>query len=139
MKQFNTCLMLSILMAAFFTSPASAVAGVVAIVNKANTSADRATIGKLYSLEAKSWSDGAPAKLYELSGESERDEFFQAYAGKSAGIIKSIWARAVFSGRGVPPKMLNSDTEMKSEIIKDKNAVGFVDESSVDASVRAVR
>lgn len=139
MKQFKLRIMPSILMAALFALSGNAVAGVVAIVNKANTAADKATIGKLYTLEAKSWSDGAPAKLYDLSGESEREAFCMAYTGKSAGAIKSTWAKAVFTGRAVPPKVLNSDAEVKNEVAKDKNAAGYVNESSVDESVRAVR
>lgn len=139
MKQCKTFLMPSILMAVLFAASGSAVAGVVAIVNKANTAADKATIGKLYTGEAKSWSDGAKAQLYDLSAENEREAFCQAYTGKSAGAIKSTWARAVFSGRGVPPKVLDSDADVKNEVAKDKNAVGYVNESSVDGSVRVVR
>lgn len=139
MKQFKLRLMPSIMMALLLVSSASAMAGVVAIVNKVNTSADKATIGRLYTLEAKSWSDGALAKLYDLSGQSEREAFCQDYTGKSANAIRSIWAKAVFTGRAVPPKMLDSDTEVKNEVAQDKNAVGYVDESSVDGSVRVVR
>lgn len=139
MKQLKTWLMPSILMAVLLSSSASAFADVVAIVNKANTAADKAAIGRLYTLEIKSWSDGSSAKLYDLSGNSEREAFYQAYTGKSAGAIKSIWAKAVFSGRGVPPKVLDSDADVKNEVAKDKNAVGYVNESSVDGSVMAVR
>ena len=138
MKQFKTWLMPSILIAALLAASGSAVAGVVAIVNKANTTADKATIGQLYTIAAKSWSDGSAAKLYDVSADAEREAFCQAYTGKSAGAIKSTWAQAVFSGRGVPPKVLGSDDEVKSEVAKDKNAVGYVNESSVDGSVRAV-
>lgn len=139
MKQFKTWFMPSLLMAALFTASASAMAGVVAIVNKANTSADKAMIGQLYSLEAKSWPDGSQAKLYDQSGESTREAFCKAYTGKAASAIKSTWAKAVFSGRAVPPKVLESDSDVKNEVAKDKNAVGYVDESSVDGSVRVVR
>lgn len=140
MKHLKTRLMPSVFLAAsFFASPGSAFADVVAIVNKANAVADKAMISKLYTLEAKSWSDGAPAKLYDSSVESEREQFCKAYTGKSAGAVKSIWAKAVFSGRAVPPKMLESEADIKSEVAKDKNAVGYVNESSVDSSVRVVR
>lgn len=138
MKQFRTWLFPFVLMAVLLASSASAVADVVAVVNKANTAADKATIGKLYTLEVKSWSDGATAKLYELSGASEREAFCMAYTGKSASTIKAIWAKAVFTGRAVPSKVLNSDADVKNEVAKDKNAVGYVNESSVDESVRAV-
>jgi ABC-type phosphate transport system substrate-binding protein len=115
------------------------VAGVVAIVNKANTTADKETISKLYTLEAKLWSDGAVAKIYGLSVESSRDAFYQAYTGKNSAAIKAIWSKAVFTGRAVPLKVLDSDAAVKNEIANDKNAVGYVDESAVDGSVRVVR
>jgi ABC-type phosphate transport system substrate-binding protein len=139
MKRFNTWLMPSILMAALLAAPAGAAAGVVAIVNIANTAADRSTISKLYTGAIKTWPDGSQAKLYDLSDELTRDEFCRAYTGKNAGTIKNIWAKAVFTGRAVPPRMLDSDREVKDEVSKDKNAVGYVKESSVDGSVRAVR
>lgn len=139
MKQCKTFLMPSILMVALLSISASAVAGVVAIVNKANTAADKAMIGKLYTLDAKSWPDGAQAKLYDSSVQSEREEFCMAYTGKSADAIKSTWAKAVFTGRAVPIKVLDSDAAVKNEVANDKNAVGYVNESSVDGSVRVVR
>jgi ABC-type phosphate transport system substrate-binding protein len=139
MKQFKAWLMPSILIAGLFAFTGSAVAGVVAIVNKANTAADKETIGRLYTGTTKSWSDGTRAKLFDLSDESEREAFCQAYTGKGAGAIKSAWAQAVFSGRGVPPKVLDSDVEVMGEVAKDKSAVGYVDQSSVDGSVRVVR
>jgi ABC-type phosphate transport system substrate-binding protein len=139
MKQLKTRLMPAILMAALFASSANAMAGVVAIVNKANTAADKTMIGKLYNLETKTWSDGAPAIIYDLSVEAEREAFCQTYTGKSASTIKSAYSKAVFVGRASPRKVLNSDAEVKNEVAKDKNAVGYVDESSVDGSVRAVR
>jgi hypothetical protein len=35
--------------------------------------------------------------------------------------------------------MLDSDNAVKNEVANDKNAVGYVNESSVDGSVRIVR
>jgi len=139
MEQLTARFMPSILMALLFALSGNAVAGVVAIVNKANTSADKATIGKLYTLDAKSWPDGVQAKLYDSSVESEREAFCQAYTGKSASAIKSTWAKAVFTGRAVPPKVLDSDVDVTNEVAKDKNSVGYVDESNVNGSVRVVR
>jgi ABC-type phosphate transport system substrate-binding protein len=139
MKQFKIRLMPSILIAILFALSGNAMAGVVAIVNKANTVADKDTIAKLYTLEAKLWSDGAVAKLYGVSAESAREAFYPAYTGKSAATVKSIWSKAVFTGRAVPLKVLDSDAAVKNEVANDKNAVGYVDESVVDASVRAVR
>ena len=139
MKQLKAWFIPALMIAALFTSSGNAVAGVVAIVNKANISADKETIGKLYSTQAKSWAGDTTAKLFDQSDEKLRDAFCQTYAGKAASIIKSSWAKAVFSGRGVPPKMLDSDADVKAEVAKNKDAVGYIDESSADGSVRIVR
>ena len=139
MKQSKTWLSPSILMAVVLFASAAAVADVVAIVNIANTSADRSAISRLYTGKSQSWPDGSQAKLYDLSDENDRDEFCKAYTGKSAGAIKATWAKAVFTGRAVPPRMLDSDLDVKDEVSRDKNAVGYVNESSVDGSVREVR
>jgi ABC-type phosphate transport system substrate-binding protein len=128
-----------ILMAALLSTSCGALAGVVAIVNPANTSADYTKIKSLYTGESKSWSDGSLAKLFDLSDENAREEFCMTYTGKSAGAIKTSWSKAVFTGRAVPPKMLDSDREVKAAVTSDKNAVGYVNESSVDKSVRVVR
>jgi hypothetical protein len=139
MKQLKIWLMPSILAAVLLASSGGALADVVAIVNKANTAADKVTIGKLYTLEAKSWPDGTQAKLYDLPVGTEREEFCMTYTGQKTSSIKSTWAKAVFTGRGVPPTMLDSDADVKNEVAKNKNAVGYVDESNADGSVRVVR
>ncbi len=139
MKQFKKWFMPSVLMAALLAASANAVAGIVAIVNNANTTADKQVIGKLYTGEIKSWPNGTSAKLFDLSGLNEREEFCKAYTGKNAAAIKSGWAKAVFTGRATPPKVLDSDVDVKNEVAKDRNAVGYVNESSVDGSVRVVR
>jgi hypothetical protein len=138
MKKSRACFILTTFMTVLLAASADAMADVVAIVNNANTSADKATVGKLYTLEAKTWPDGSPAKLYDLSGNSERETFYLVYTGKTAGNVKALRAKEVFTRRAVPIKMLNSETEMVNEIAKDKNAVGYVNESSANGSVRIV-
>ncbi len=123
---------------AFMASFANSFAGVVAIVNNANTFADKQLIGRLYTLEIKSWPDGSRAILYELSVDSERDEFCMTYTGKSADMIDSILAKAVFVGRSKPRKIFKSDAEIMGEVAKEKDAVGYVNESSLNNSVRVV-
>jgi hypothetical protein len=138
-KQFKTRLMPSILIAALLALSASAVADVVAIVNKANTFADKEIVGKLYALKARAWPDGSRPILYELSVDAEREAFYRVYTGKSADTVQTDLAKAVFVGRAQPHKVFNSDADVINEVAKEKDAVGYVNESSVDKSVRIVR
>lgn len=136
---YKQMLSLSCLTAALLASSGGAFAGVVAIVNKANTDASKAKIGDLYTGAAKTWNNGNKPKLFDLANDGERESFCKSYTGKSEGAVKAIWAQAVFSGQGVPPKVLESDSEVKAEVAKDVNAVGYINESSVDGSVQAIK
>ncbi len=128
-----------ILLLALLASSANSVAGVVAIVNNANTLADKKMIGRLYTLEIKAWPDGSRAILYELSVDSERNEFCIAYTGKNADMIDSNLAKAVFVGRSKPHKIFKTDADIMEVVAKEKDAVGYVNESSLNGSVRVVR
>jgi len=129
----------TLMILAMLVSSGNAFAAVVAIVNKANTSADKKMVGKLYSLEAKAWPNGSRAILYEISVESEREEFSMSYTGKSADTLETNLAKAVFVGRSKPHKVFSSDASIIDEVAKEKDAVGYVNESSLNNTVRAVR
>ena len=49
-----------------------------------------------------------------------------------------MWSRLVFSGRALPPKELGSDADVVKAVAADPSAVGYVDSSAVNSSVRAV-
>lgn len=91
-------------------------------------------LGKTSTLPA-----GGSAKLYDLADSNpQREKFYQAATGKSASQVKSVWSRLVFSGRAVPPKELGNDAAMVKAVAADPSAVGYVDSSAVNGSVRAV-
>ena len=91
-------------------------------------------LGKTTTLPA-----GGNAKLFDLSDSNPlREKFYQAATGKSASQVKSVWSRLVFSGRAVPPKELDSDDAVVKAVAADPSAVGYVDSSAVNGSVRAV-
>jgi hypothetical protein len=138
MKPVKTMLISAIFILALLASSANSFAGVVAIVNNANTAADKKMIGRLYSLEIKAWPDGARAILYDLSEDSEREDFCITYTGKSADMIDSNLAKSVFVGRSKPHKIFKTDSEIIDAVAKEKDAVGYVKESSLNNSVRVV-
>ena len=49
-----------------------------------------------------------------------------------------MWARITFTGKGTPPKELKSDAEVKAFVAANPRAIGYVDASAVDSSVKAV-
>lgn len=116
-------------------------ADVVVIVNKANANAvDKALVVKIYTGEAKNWPDGGPVFALDQSEDSSiRADFNSSILGKSSSNMKALWAQNIFSGKGLPPKVVDPDAEVKKVISSNKNAIGYIRSSSVDDTVKVVK
>jgi ABC-type phosphate transport system substrate-binding protein len=113
---------------------------VVVIVNKDNDQAiNKALIAKIYTGKDKEWSNGDKIMLLDLpESNPARLIFSKDVVGKSVESLKFTWAQMMFSGVAVPPKVVHSDEEMKKYVSDNRNAIGYIDASSVDDSVKVV-
>ena len=59
--------------------------------------------------------------------------------GKSSAQVKAAWSRLVFSGKATPPKELASSAEVKKFVAANPDAIGYVEKSAVDATVKVKR
>jgi hypothetical protein len=71
-------------------------------------------------------------------GNALRDQFYKKLADRDASQVKSMWSRIVFTGKGQPPIMLPNAAEVKKAVATDAKAIGYIDKSAVDASVKVV-
>lgn len=78
----------------------------------------------------------APADQAE--GSAVREQFYTKVAGKQAAQVKAAWSRLVFSGKATPPKELSSSAEVKKFVAANPDAIGYIEKSAVDGSVKAV-
>ena len=67
-----------------------------------------------------------------------RDAFYTKVTSKSAAQVKAAWSRLVFSGKATPPKEVGSSAEVKKLVASNQNAVGYIEKSAVDASVKVL-
>jgi ABC-type phosphate transport system substrate-binding protein len=65
-------------------------------------------------------------------------EFYKKATGRDSSQIRAIWSRILFTGRGVPPKQLADSAAVKKAVAADPKAVGYIEKSAVDSSVRVV-
>jgi ABC-type phosphate transport system substrate-binding protein len=71
-------------------------------------------------------------------GSSTRTEFVTGILKKSEQQYKAYWAKLLFTGKGNPPKELESSADVKAEVAANKNAIGIIDVADVDDSVKVV-
>lgn len=74
----------------------------------------------------------------QKEGAPLRDEFYLKLVDKSPSQIKAHWSKLVFTGRGQPPKEVLGSRAVKRTIATNPAAIGYIDPSEQDASVRVV-
>ncbi len=134
---------LKLMVAATALSLASMAANaeLVVIVNPKNPAASLTAdqVSALFLGTSTTFPDGGAATLADQpESASIRGDFYQKATGRSVAQVKATWARLTFTGKGTPPKELKSDADVKAFVASDPKAIGYVDASAVDGSVKAV-
>jgi ABC-type phosphate transport system substrate-binding protein len=136
----NTLQMKSWVLAAVLSLGAlSAHAELVVIVNPKNPAASLSTdqVAALYLGNSTNFPDGGAVLLADQpESVGARNDFYQKATGRSAAQVKATWARITFTGKGTPPKELKSDADVKAFVAGDAKAIGYIDSSTVDGSVK---
>lgn len=74
----------------------------------------------------------------QSEGSAIRAEFYKKLADKDASQVKAIWSKLVFTGKGTLPKEMSSSADVKKAIAANANAIGYIEKSAVDGSVKVV-
>jgi len=131
---------LLVLVACAATSLPAWAGDVVVIGNKGNPNAvDKAFVVKVYTGQTKSWADGGPVFAIDQGVDSPiRADFYSNILGKSSANMKAVWAQNIFSGKGLPPKIVDPDAEVKKIVSSNQNAIGYIKASSVDDTIKVL-
>lgn len=123
---------LAVMAALTLTLPAWA--DVVVVVNPQNAT------GTLTSDQVAQYFLGKSSALtpIDLQDSALRTEFYKKVTEKDTAQVKSIWSKLVFTGKATPPKEVASAADVKKAVAADPKAIGYIEKSALDASVKAV-
>ena len=85
-------------------------------------------LGKSTSMTPIDQPDSAPV----------RAEFYKKVADKDAAQAKALWSKLVFTGKATMPKEVADSAGVKAAVAANPKAIGYIDKSAVDASVKVV-
>jgi ABC-type phosphate transport system substrate-binding protein len=75
----------------------------------------------------------------QADGSAIRNDFYKKVADKDAGQVKAIWSKLVFTGKATAePKEFKSNAEVKKAVADDPKAIGYIDKSAVDDTVKVI-
>lgn len=67
-----------------------------------------------------------------------REAFYLKVTNRSAAQARAQWAKLYFTGRGVPPREGSSSAEVKKILQTTMGAIGYIDSSALDDSLRVI-
>jgi len=85
-------------------------------------------LGKSTSMTPIDQPDGAPI----------RADFYKKVADKDAAQAKALWSKLVFTGKATMPKEVADSAAVKAAVAANPKAIGYIEKSAVDATVKAV-
>ncbi|RTZ15736.1 hypothetical protein EJ063_11725 [Vibrio aquaticus] len=117
----------------------NAAAGLVVIGSPSLPDGLTASDAKKAYLGKKTGYNGGNLTVLELAdSNAEKAEFHQAVTKKSLAQLESYWSKKLFTGKGTPPPASDTPAQLKAKIASSSNAIGYIDESQVDGSVKVL-
>ncbi len=120
----------------------TAVAEVVVVVSAQSeiTTLSRSQVADIFLGKARRFPNGVLAQpVDQIEGSAARNEFYASFADRTPAQIKSHWSKIVFTGRGQPPAAVATSEELKRRVAANPAAIGYIDRSQLDSTVRALR
>ncbi|MBA5689108.1 hypothetical protein [Rugamonas apoptosis] len=107
---------------------------IVVIVNPKNPAT------RMFSEQAGQFFVGKSAMFtpIEHTDGALRTEFYKKVLDKDTSQVKAIWSKLVFTGKAVAPKELASSAEVKKAVAADVSAIGYIEKSQVDDTVKVI-
>lgn len=113
----------------------------VVVVSRNNPvqSLTREQVEDIFMGRTRQYPDGRLAIPVEQSGQSGlRDRFHEEILQRTPAQMRAYWARLIFTGRGNPPRSVDSSQDVLRAIAADQRVIGFVEQRFVDDTVTVV-
>jgi len=125
----------AVLTAALTVAAASSFAEVVAVVGAKSPAASMSNEQVAQFFLGKS---SSMTPIDQPDGNAVRNEFYKKVTDKDASQAKALWSKLVFTGKATPPKEVAGSAEVKKAVAADPKAIGYIEKSAVDATVKVV-
>ena len=119
---------------------ASANADIAIVVHPSfqGTSLSKSDFASLYLGRSSTFPSGNQATPIDQPSGPVRDQMLSQLLDKTDAQMAHIWSRLVFSGNAKSLPKVADDKAMLERVAKDPSAIGYVDASSVNSSVKVL-
>lgn len=130
---------LSIALALCFSGVAQAQVAVIVNPKSPTATMTADQVSAIFLGKSNTLPSGAAAQAADLpESAATREQFYSKVTGKQSAQVKAAWSRLVFSGKATPPKELATAADVKKYVAANPDAIGYIEKSAVDGSVKVV-
>ena len=124
---------ITVMLAAHLMLVAVAQADVVVIGNLAAPTMSKDEVSQFFLGKSQ-----AMKPVDRSSADPIKAQFYQKLSGQDLSQVKATWSRLVFTGKASAPKELPDAGAVKKAVAADPKAIGYIDKSEVDATVKVL-
>ncbi|MBV1871206.1 MAG: phosphate ABC transporter substrate-binding protein [Gammaproteobacteria bacterium] len=142
MKKIQSKVFQLVFVLSAMTAASVSMADVSVVVNPSSpvSSLSDKDLKRVYLGKATTLPGGVSVTLSDQTfGSDVRAQFYRMCCNVSAQQARSRWAGILFSGSGQPPAEVGADKEVVSWVAGNKNAMGYVDSTMVDSTVKVIK
>jgi ABC-type phosphate transport system substrate-binding protein len=99
----------------------------------------KSDVVRLFLGKLSRYPDGSDAiPIEQKDSSSMYAEFVTNVLNKSTQQLKAYWAKQLFTGKGKPPKVVESSADVIKLVAENPALIGYVESGMVDASVKVM-
>jgi len=133
-----------LLVSSFFIS-VSYTDDIIVICNESVTesSLDAGDLERIYLGKKSKWNDNKKIRLTVLRGKAETKEihesFLKQYVNKTMSQFGHYWASLSFTGKGIPPKPFETESDLIKYVSETEGAIGYVRSSTQPENIKTIK
>jgi ABC-type phosphate transport system substrate-binding protein len=114
-------------------------AGAIIVHPSNSNTLSKSDVVRLFLGKLTRYPDGSDAiPIEQKDSSSMHAEFVANVLNKSTQQLKAYWAKQLFTGKGKPPKAVESSADVIKLVAENPALIGYVDSGMVDESVKVI-
>lgn len=141
MKKLYKIFTLSLVISSLYLVAPVANAGVAVITHPGvkEIGLSKSKLAKIYLGKLKNYSNGRRIKAVDLPKSSKaHKKFYKSVVKKSDSAMNRHWSKLKFTGKGKPPKKLDTARDVIKWVANNEGAIGYIDGKYLNKSVKVV-
>ena len=96
------------------------------------------TLSEIYTGTKTKWDNGDKIFIALLKKGPSHTAFTKEVVGIPHKELTRIWKKAIFTGVGTPPSIVNTETEMIAFVASTKGAIGYISSDTSNENIKEI-